>query len=256
MRLLRRSQLVCAARRSRPPRWAADGRRSCAQDLPIGVARTTAAAAAPRGSTSSASTGRAAAPSSSGRAASRGRWSAWRRARARGRGSARTAAPPRHRRRAAGGSATRTGSGRPTGSRWTLGGDVRRLRAWYVWSPVAAFAAARGLDGRLAEDRPALGVERERRDPARRAALRDARRASPSSTTRPARTRTRPPSRAAIVRGDRALPRAGERLERHRLQLPRRQVRPGVRGPVRRHRAQRRSARTRRGSTPARSASR
>ena len=31
----------------------------------------------------------------------------------------------------------------------------------------------------------------------------------------------------------RALPRARERLERHRLQLPRRQVRPGLRGPLR-----------------------
>ena len=46
------------------------------------------------------------------------------------------------------------------------------------------------------------------------------------------------------VGGDRArdpdLPREGERLERHRLQLPRRQVRPGVRGPLRRHRPERR----------------
>ena len=45
------------------------------------------------------------------------------------------------------------------------------------------------------------------------------------------------------VGGDRArhrgLPRARERLERHRLQLSRRQVRPGVRRPVRRCRAQR-----------------
>src|SRR5919106_581735 len=40
--------------------------------------------------------------------------------------------------------------------------------------------------------------------------------------------------------GDPALPREGERLERHRLQLPRRPLRDGVRGAVRRHRAQRR----------------
>ena len=39
--------------------------------------------------------------------------------------------------------------------------------------------------------------------------------------------------------GHRGLPREGNRLERHRLQLPRRQVRPGVRGPERRHGAQR-----------------
>ena len=62
------------------------------------------------------------------------------------------------------------------------------------------------------------------------------------------------------VRGDRArhrdLPRQGQRLERHRLQLSRRQVRPGVRGPLRRRRQDRRSARTRRASTPAPSASR
>ena len=37
--------------------------------------------------------------------------------------------------------------------------------------------------------------------------------------------------------GDRALPRAGQRLERHRLQLPRRQVRPDLRRPLRRDHA-------------------
>ena len=40
-----------------------------------------------------------------------------------------------------------------------------------------------------------------------------------------------PAQSAAIVRANPALPRARERLERHRLQLPGRPVRPGVRGP-------------------------
>ena len=62
---------------------------------------------------------------------------------------------------------------------------------------------------------------------------------SRSSTTRPARTPTRASQSASIVRGDRGLPRRGQRLERHRLQLPRRQVRPGLRRPVRRHDADR-----------------
>ena len=39
---------------------------------------------------------------------------------------------------------------------------------------------------------------------------------------------------------DRGLPREGKRLGRHRLQLPRRRVRPGVRRTLGRHRAQRR----------------
>ena len=39
--------------------------------------------------------------------------------------------------------------------------------------------------------------------------------------------------------GDRDLPREGKRLERHRLQLPRRPLRPGLRGSVRRDRAER-----------------
>ena len=55
-----------------------------------------------------------------------------------------------------------------------------------------------------------------------------------SFTTRPARTLH--PSTVGRHRSrDRALPRCGERLERHRLQLPRRPLRPGLRGPGRRH---------------------
>ena len=55
--------------------------------------------------------------------------------------------------------------------------------------------------------------------------------------------------------GDPALPREGKRLERHRLQLPRRPVRPGLRGPLRRDRPERGRRARARGSTPARSAS-
>ena len=40
--------------------------------------------------------------------------------------------------------------------------------------------------------------------------------------------------------GDSALPRARERLERHRLQLSRRPLRDDLRGPLRRHRSERR----------------
>ena len=43
----------------------------------------------------------------------------------------------------AGTSATRTGSARPTASRSGSSGDVRRLRAWYVWSPVSHAAVRR-----------------------------------------------------------------------------------------------------------------
>ena len=48
-----------------------------------------------------------------------------------------------------------------------------------------------------------------------------------------------PDQAAAIVRGIDVYHVQGERLERHRLQLPRRPLRPGLRGPVRRHHAQR-----------------
>ena len=75
------------------------------------------------------------------------------------------------------------------------------------------------------------------------------RRAGPSFAAAPA-DRARPPHRrrerlhrragAGDREGDPALPREGERLERHRLQLPRRPLRHRLRGPLRRDRAQRR----------------
>ena len=111
--------------------------------------------------------------------------------------------------------------------------------------PHGALDPSRRLHGGLAEDRHPRGVACERRDPARRPALR-----------RPRVLRRRPPHGGlelvhgcAVARDrprDPALPREGQRLERHRLQLSRRQVRPGVRGPDRRHRPQRRR-RARRG---------
>ena len=96
-----------------------------------------------------------------------------------------------------------------------------------------------------ADDRPPRRMGRGRVDRAREALLR--RRGSLCG---------RPPHRrdelllgfgiAGDRPGHRALPRARERLERHRLQLPRRQVRPGLRGPRRRDHEERRR-RSRRG---------
>ena len=90
----------------------------------------------------------------------------------------------------------------------------------------------------VAEDRSEKRLEGRREDRAVGTALR----------TRAA-LRRRPSHRrlervpAGGVRGDRArdraLPRQGQRLGRHRLQLPRRPLRPGIRGPPRRVAAQR-----------------
>ena len=190
----------------------------------------------------------------SGRARSSGRWSEWVDAAPRRRIS-RTRARPSGRARAPGGSATPGGSARRTGSSTGVRGRVTRLRAFFVWSP------SDGVPGRTLQKAgappivPRSGWRRGRVDQACGPVLR---------ARRPARGR---PSHRRLERllagrgagdrqGDRDLPREGKRLERHRLQLPRRPVRPGLRGPVRRDRAERRSARTRRGSTPARSASR
>ena len=62
---------------------------------------------------------------------------------------------------------------------------------------------------------------------------------SRSCTTRSPRTTTRPEDSAGDRARHRALPPRLQRLERHRLQLPRRQVRPGLRGPRGRHRRSR-----------------
>ena len=96
------------------------------------------------------------------------------------------------------------------------------------WRPRAGPSAA--------ADRAPCRLERRRVDRPRRTLDRRRASASPSSTTRPGSNSYSPAESAAIVRGDPALPRALERLERHRLQLPRRQVRPGLRGSRRWHR--------------------
>ena len=104
--------------------------------------------------------------------------------------------------------------------------------------PVRRDPSASAPEGRCAADRLPRGLGRGRVDPARGAPL------------RAERPRRRRPSHRRLERlhgggvgGDRPrdprLPRQGQRLERHRLQLPRRQVRQGLRGPLRRHRPER-----------------
>ena len=98
---------------------------------------------------------------------------------------------------------------------------------------------ADAAEGGCAGDRAARRLEGRREDPARGTLVR----------RQPA-DRDRPPHGGCerLHRGpgtgdrpsDRALPREGERLERHRLQLPRRPLRHRLRGPLRRDRAQRR----------------
>ena len=101
-------------------------------------------------------------------------------------------------------------------------------------------AGAHAAEGGRAGDRATQRLERRRED--QRAAAR----------------RSRPALRLAVVHhtagangytrgavagdraGDPALPREGQRLERHRLQLPRRPLRHRLRGPLRRDRAKRR----------------
>ncbi len=158
--------------------------------------------------------------------------------RAGGRGSARPRHPRDPGRASAGASATRTGSVPP------------------IASPGASAATCAGCG-------PGTSRARLERSPLRPSRWRARRRSSPRSRgTRTRRSCAAPPRYAGrrLLRGrpphggleqlhggavagdrpgDRAVPREGERLERHRLQLSRRQVRPGVRGPDRRHRAER-----------------
>ena len=117
--------------------------------------------------------------------------------------------------------------GRPVRPRSRTGSSATcaALRAWYVWSPVAHAPVWHGLDGRLAADRARARSWRANEEiTPRAAALRAARLRSRSSTTRPA---SNAYTAAPVGRDrprDRAVPRARERLERHRLQLPRRQA--------------------------------
>ena len=170
-----------------------------------------------------------------------GRWSAWRRAAPEAEDRPDPREPPR----------------RARGRGWHLGnpywvGPSDRIACRLV-GDVRAPARLVRLERRRARRRcgrvstagspqivPRAAWQRERGDHARR---RRAMRTRVCARGRPPhgrleRVHARPQS-AAIVRGDRALPRARERLERHRLQLPRRPVRPGLRGPRRRDRPER-----------------
>ena len=154
--------------------------------------------ARPLASTSSGSTGAAPARCSSARARSSGRWSAWQDAapEAEDRPDAGTAERAG---RAAGGSGTRGGSARPTGSSTARGAGQPPARL--VRLEPGSRAYPRGRCSRRERPRScrAAAGTRTRRSGAR--ARRSRRRsASRSSTTRPARTATRPPQAPAIVR--------------------------------------------------------
>ena len=159
--------------------------------------------------------------------------------------SSRSGGPAGQRHRA---SARRAGSWR-VGNPWWVGpsdrieyrlrGRVTKLRAFFVWSPTP------GVPGRTLQKAgaPAI-VPRSGWN-----ADEKIRRAPPSYRSRSAARARAPHGRrerlhGRSVAGDRpcdpALPREGKRLERHRLQLPRRPLRPGLRGALRRYRAERR----------------
>ncbi len=115
----------------------------------------------------------------------------------------------------------------PVQAAWSCRPSARVLRS----QSRGADPAAAGLDGRFAPDALARGLGRERGNSSRAAEL---------CTERAIRARA-PHRRHELlhrfaIRGDRPwdrdLPREGQRLERHRLQLSRRQVRPGLRGQV------------------------
>ena len=99
--------------------------------------------------------------------------------------------------------------------------------------------ATEGLDRRLAGDHPAARLAGRREREARAACVR----ARPSLRGHPPHRRHERLPAGPVGRDrpwHRALPRQGERMERHRLQLPRRQVRPGLRRSLRRDQPERR----------------
>ena len=113
-------------------------------------------------------------------------------------------------------------------------GHVTRVRAYLHLEPGRATAARRLPIAERAADHPALawGADESIRRGAR------VREGDPLRG-RASHRRDEQLHRCAVGRDrarHRALPREGERLERHRLQLARRQVRAGVRGPLRRGR--------------------
>ena len=150
----------------------------------------------------------------------------------------RTPARPSAPAAAAGGSATRGGSGRPTGS--STGCAGRSAACAPGSSPAPPPACRRERCRRRGRRRSCrAGLEGGREDPPRGPVVR---------SQSPARDRPSHGRRERLHRGpgagdrqgDPALPREGERLERHRLQLPRRPLRHRLRGPLRRDGAKRR----------------
>ena len=115
------------------------------------------------------------------------------------------------------------------------GGTVPRLRSYELWSRVTA-APARALSqagSPAIVPRAGWGADEEivRAKPLDRADA-AARRRPSHGRHEHVHARAGGGDRAR----DRGLPRAGKRLERHRLQLSRRPLRHGLRGPRRRHR--------------------
>ena len=121
---------------------------------------------------------------------------------------------------------------------YRLSGRVTRLRAHFVQSAVRSVPARTLSIAGSPALIPRAELARGRGDPPRRPGV-----LAVASVRGRAPHRRRERVHGGAVGGDRAgdpdLPREGQRLERHRLQLSRRQVRAGVRRPVRRRRAER-----------------
>ena len=133
-----------------------------------------------------------------------GRWGPWLDAAAEEEDQPDAGAARGRRHRAAGGSATRRGSGPANGIRYRIAGRVTRPPGVVRPQPGAEDPAAGRRGGRLAADRAAQRLGRGRVDPPQRARVRAERSASRSCTTRPARTATRPRRRRRSCAGSRS----------------------------------------------------
>ena len=125
---------------------------------------------------------------------------------------------------------TRAGSGTSDGLAVPRARARRRLRAYYIWSPVEHQSLRRlAVAGSPPiVSRPAWGAdELLRRNQPRYAPA--VRLVFVHHTATSERVHAGPGGRDRAR--NRRLPRQGERLERHRLQLPRRPLRAGLRGP-------------------------
>ena len=128
--------------------------------------------------------------------------------------------------------------GPANGIRYRISGRVRDLRASFVRSPELKIPlrAVASAGSPPIVPRSAWGADESirRAEPLYAPTIRFA------SVHHTAGTNNYSPAQAAaIMRGDRGLPRQVQRLERHRLQLPRRPLRHRLRGPLRRHRQER-----------------